>query len=130
MMFCSINCVLIKSTTNAYPIKNVLRQNRKMFECFMIIILQNPLCARVLLNDKDRMSYYIKVRNPNLTYLARKSLRKQIQDKCKKVSLCPHCGDINGTIKKCGLLKISHEKFRTRRPELIMAAKLGKIKNR
>lgn len=93
----------------------------------MIIILQNPLCARVLLNDKDRMSYYTKVRNPNLTYLARKSLRKQIQDKCKKVSLCPHCGDINGTIKKCGLLKISHEKFRTRRPELIMAAKLGKI---
>lgn len=72
------------------------------------------------------MSYYTKVRNPNLTYLARKSLRKQIQDKCKKVSLCPHCGDINGTIKKCGLLKISHEKFRTRRPEQIMAAKLGK----
>ncbi|KAG8300593.1 DNA-directed RNA polymerase III subunit RPC1 [Homalodisca vitripennis] len=88
-------------------------------------ICKNPLCAHVLLNDKERMSYYAKVRNPNLTYLARKAIRKQIQDRAKKVSICPHCGDINGTIKKCGLLKISHEKFRTRRPETVMAAKLA-----
>lgn len=81
----------------------------------------------MLLTDKDRMSFYAKVRNPNLTYLARKALRKQVQERAKKVSLCPHCGDINGVIKKCGLLKISHEKFRTKRPEGIMAAKLGKM---
>ncbi len=28
---------------------------------------------------------------------------------CKKLTVCPHCGAPNGTVKKCGLLKISHE---------------------
>jgi len=88
-------------------------------------VCKNHLCAHVLLSDKDRMTFYTKVRNPHLTYLARKALRKQIQERAKKVSLCPHCGDINGVIKKCGLLKISHEKFRTKRPEGIMAVKLA-----
>ena len=31
----------------------------------------------------------------------------------KKISKCFHCGDLNGVVKKCGLLKISHEKFRS-----------------
>ena len=41
--------------------------------------------------------------------------RKKIIELCKKVTKCPYCKDINGTIKKCGLLKISHEKFRSQK---------------
>ncbi len=28
---------------------------------------------------------------------------------CKKLTSCSYCGAPNGTVKKCGLLKISHE---------------------
>lgn len=88
-------------------------------------ICKNPLCARVLLGDKERQSYYNKIRNPNLSYLARKSLCKQIHDLAKKVSICPHCGEINGVVKKCGLLKISHEKYKTKKPESVIKSKLA-----
>jgi len=47
-----------------------------------------------------------------LPYLTKKQLRKAILEKCKKVSLCPHCNAKNGTVKKCDVLKISHEKLR------------------
>ena len=47
----------------------------------------------------------------------KKSLRKQIQEACKKVGRCPHCGVINGTVKKCGMLKISHEKIRNQKKD-------------
>lgn len=53
-------------------------------------------------------------------------MRKQIQEKAKKVSVCPACGDINGVVKKCGLLKIMHDKYRTKKPESVIQAKLGK----
>jgi DNA-directed RNA polymerase III subunit RPC1 len=42
-------------------------------------------------------------------------LRKKIVDLCKKVSTCHYCGALNGVVKKCGLLKISHEKYRTQK---------------
>jgi hypothetical protein len=29
--------------------------------------------------------------------------------------MCPHCGAINGVVKKVGALKISHEKYRNRK---------------
>jgi DNA-directed RNA polymerase III subunit RPC1 len=57
----------------------------------------------------------MKVMNPALPYLVRKALRKQILDKAKKVTICPHCRELNGTIKKCGLLKIVHEKYRSKK---------------
>jgi DNA-directed RNA polymerase III subunit RPC1 len=41
----------------------------------------------------------------------KKSLRKQIQDDCKKVNRCSTCGAPNGVVKKCGMLKICHDKF-------------------
>ena len=31
----------------------------------------------------------------------------------KKVTACFGCGDLNGVVKKCGLLKISHERYRS-----------------
>ena len=47
-----------------------------------------------------------------MPYLEKKALRKIILEKCKKVSICPHCKELNGVVKKAGLLKIIHEKFR------------------
>ncbi|BES88214.1 Hypothetical protein polymerase [Nesidiocoris tenuis] len=90
-------------------------------------ICKNPMCARVLLSEKDRQGYIPKIRNPNLSYLARKALRKKIQEKCKKMSLCPHCGEINGVIKKSGLLKISHEKYRNKKPDQAMLLELAEL---
>jgi len=57
----------------------------------------------------------MKVMNPGLPYLVRKALHKQILDKAKKITVCPHCRELNGTVKKCGLLKIVHEKYRSKK---------------
>jgi DNA-directed RNA polymerase III subunit RPC1 len=80
-----------------------------------ITVLQTicKTCSHALLNEKMRNIYRAKLRKPNLPYLTKKALRKQIQEVCKKVTRCPHCNDINGVVKKCGMLKISHEKFRS-----------------
>lgn len=72
-------------------------------------------CSRVLLSDKERKSLKTKVMNPGLPYLVRKALHKQILDKAKKITVCPHCRELNGTVKKCGLLKIVHEKYRSKK---------------
>ena len=71
----------------------------------------------MLLDEKDKLSYLNRILNPSLTYLNRKALRKNILTKCKKISLCPYCGDINGTVKKGGFLKIVHEKYKNRKSE-------------
>ncbi|XP_014244779.1 DNA-directed RNA polymerase III subunit RPC1 [Cimex lectularius] len=100
------------------------------FRCVINIlqtICKNPLCARVLLPDKERQAYYSRIRNPNLSYLVRKSLRKQIQARCKKFSVCPHCSNINGVVKKSGLLKITHEKYRNKKPNEMMLLELAEI---
>lgn len=56
--------------------------------------------------------FHASIRNPKLSLLTRKILHKKIQEKAKKSSICPHCGETNGVIKKCGALKISYEKYR------------------
>ncbi len=59
--------------------------------------------------------FHRKIRNPNLGYLGLKHLGKLIHEKAKKTSICPHCNELNGTVKKCGALKISYEKFRSKK---------------
>lgn len=44
--------------------------------------------------------------------MQRTLLTKQVNAACRKVGMCPHCGDINGVVKKVGALKIVHEKYR------------------
>lgn len=85
----------------------------------VITVLQTicKSCSHVLLNEKMRKNYRARLRNPKLPYLTKKALRKQIQDVCKKVTRCPHCNEINGMVKKCGMLKISHEKYRSVKKE-------------
>ncbi|XP_074103416.1 DNA-directed RNA polymerase III subunit RPC1-like [Cotesia typhae] len=68
-------------------------------------------CSRVLLDEQAKAQYVKRVSNPNLGYLERKALRALILKKVKKKSVCPYCGDLNGVVKKAGLLKIVHQKF-------------------
>ncbi|KAJ8676229.1 hypothetical protein QAD02_012015 [Eretmocerus hayati] len=72
-------------------------------------------CSHVMLQPKDKKAYLDRVLNPNLNYLSRKALRKQILEKAKKCSICPSCGELNGIVKKAGLLKIVHEKYRSKK---------------
>jgi len=69
-------------------------------------------CSRILLKPADQITYRERLKNPNMPYLSKKAIRKQILEKMKKVTSCFHCGEMNGVVKKCGLLKISHEKYR------------------
>lgn len=66
-----------------------------------------------MLKDADKIAYGRRLLNPNLSYLAKKSIASQILTKTKKNTKCPHCGTVNGPIKKGpGLMKILHEPFR------------------
>ena len=51
-------------------------------------------------------------RRPRLESLQRQNLSKAVLAACKKHTVCPYCGGINGIVKKSGALKISHEPFR------------------
>lgn len=83
-----------------------------------------------MLSEADKRNYLAKVLNPNLGYLIRKALRKQILDKTKKVTVCQHCGDLNGNIKKSSLLKIVHEKYKAKKKiDTIVQDKLAEYSN-
>lgn len=69
----------------------------------------------MLLPNKDRKLYRRIVSNKNLSYLERKALRSQIVSKTKKITICPHCGELNGVVKKCGPFKIVHDKYRSKK---------------
>ncbi|KAL7286577.1 hypothetical protein TKK_0019204 [Trichogramma kaykai] len=72
-------------------------------------------CSSVLLNHQDKIRLLAKITAPNTTYLEKKILRKDILQKAMKCSICPYCGDINGTVKKGGFLMIVHLKYRTKK---------------
>lgn len=92
-------------------------------------ICKNPNCGRVLLNADIMIQYHRRLRNPNITYVMKKSIRTQIRDKAKKCSKCPHCGYVNGLVKKSGMLKISHEKYRYKKHQALVQQKLNKLQN-
>ena len=72
-------------------------------------------CSRILLKSDLAATFRERAKNKNFPYLAKKALRKKIVDLCKKTNKCHYCGEINGIVKKCGLLKISHEKYRSQK---------------
>ncbi|PAA84445.1 hypothetical protein BOX15_Mlig012706g1 [Macrostomum lignano] len=69
-------------------------------------------CSRVLLSGEKRHQYLNVLRRPNLSYLAKKALRKKIHSLAKSVHNCPHCNAVNGFVKKGGLAYVLHDKFR------------------
>ena len=79
-------------------------------------------CSRVLLPDgMERNAILRKMRSPNLDNLQKEAIfTKSVHEKCKKAKQCPHCGAINGQVKKMAgvpTLKLVHEKYKGRHAE-------------
>lgn len=79
-----------------------------------IAMLQNICkeCSRVLLDDQQGRTFLKQLRQPGIDNLRKTQIGKKINDQCRKAKNCPHCGAINGVVKKAGPLKIVHERFR------------------
>ncbi|KAL1517105.1 hypothetical protein ABEB36_000913 [Hypothenemus hampei] len=97
----------------------------------IITLLQSicKKCSHVLLEDIDKAQYRFRLTNPNLNYMTKKTIRKKINDKCKKITKCPHCKARNGFVKKMTaakgstnntILKIVHEIFNEKDKEKLM----------
>lgn len=55
-------------------------------------------------------------------------MHKQIWEKTKKKTECPRCKENNGPVKKAGLLKIVHEKYKNlKKTDPIIQEKLAKL---
>ncbi|KAL7856483.1 hypothetical protein SRHO_G00153820 [Serrasalmus rhombeus] len=70
-------------------------------------------CSRIMLSKEERQQFLDYLRRPGLAYLQKRGLKKKISDKCRKRTVCLYCNAFNGPVKKCGLLKIIHEKYKT-----------------
>ena len=70
-------------------------------------------CSRILLPPDERKSSLEALRRPALSNLARKGILKKVNTKCRKMSQCPYCEGLNGNVKKTGMIKIVHEKYKT-----------------
>ncbi|KAJ6643220.1 DNA-directed RNA polymerase III subunit RPC1, partial [Pseudolycoriella hygida] len=91
-----------------------------------IQILQSicKTCSRVMLKEADKKAFGKRLLNPDLSYLAKKSIHTQILAKAKKNFKCLYCGAVNGPVKKAaGLMKILHEPFRGKKPTDPLLAK-------
>ena len=69
-------------------------------------------CSHILLTQQEKHNCQMTLLRPGLTYLQLRSLRKKINAKTKKCRICYYCNKLNGTVKKCGLFKIIHEKYK------------------
>ncbi|KAG9291493.1 hypothetical protein G9A89_021912 [Geosiphon pyriformis] len=85
----------------------------------VLTILQNicKQCSRVLLTENERRPYLSKLRKPKIERNLRKTIARSISAQCKKVVECPHCAAFNGLVKKCGGMKIIHEKYKNKKAE-------------
>ncbi|PIA38793.1 hypothetical protein AQUCO_02700174v1 [Aquilegia coerulea] len=63
-------------------------------------------CSRILLPDKERRAYLMKMRQSREP-LRKISLAKEVVEKCKP-SCCYDCGYANGIVKKAGSMRIVH----------------------
>ncbi|XP_071952923.1 DNA-directed RNA polymerase III subunit RPC1-like [Antedon mediterranea] len=70
-------------------------------------------CSRVLLLAHDRKTFLDMLQRSELTYLQKRGLKKKISEKSKKLKICPYCDMANGPVKKCAMLKIVHEKYKS-----------------
>ncbi|XP_025765315.1 DNA-directed RNA polymerase III subunit RPC1 isoform X3 [Oreochromis niloticus] len=69
-------------------------------------------CSRIMLTKEEKLQFMDYLKRPNLAYLQKRGLKKKISDKCRKRTVCLNCSAFNGPVKKCGLLKIIHEKYK------------------
>lgn len=82
-----------------------------------------------MLTADQKKQYLARVLNPSLGYLEKKKLRKQILEKASKNSICPHCRELNGTVKKASqtFLKIVHEKYKKKKLDVIVEQNLAEF---
>lgn len=101
----------------------------------IISILQTicKKCAHILLDDEEKKVFRLKLSNPNLNYMMKKAIRKKIVEKCKKLTKCPHCKEVNGFVKKLtsnktgtggSVLKIVHEKHRGKDKDAVIKSQM------
>eukprot|EP01135_Chromosphaera_perkinsii_P006114 Nk52_evm1s403 gene=Nk52_evmTU1s403 len=97
----------------------------------IVVILQNicKSCGRILLDEEERMGFLKRIRNPNLESLQKKALLKKINEKCRRTVKCFHCGDANGSVKKVGALKITHEKYKVKGCDDVIAEHREALEN-
>lgn len=106
----------------------------------IICVLQTicKKCSHILLSDLDKQTYRARLSNPHLSYMIKKSIRKKIIDKAKKINKCPNCKELNGVVKKVtgsmktgsvggSFLKILHEKFRNKKDDPIIRKHLNEF---
>lgn len=65
-----------------------------------------------MLEEADRRAFLKRLRTPGMDNLTRERVVKSINTRCRKYANCPHCGALNGTVKKVGALKITHDLFK------------------
>uniref|UniRef100_A0A6Q2XTY3 DNA-directed RNA polymerase subunit n=1 Tax=Esox lucius TaxID=8010 RepID=A0A6Q2XTY3_ESOLU len=70
-------------------------------------------CSHIMLTREEKLQFMDVLKRPGLAYLQKRGLKKKISDKCRKRTMCLNCATLNGPVKKCGLLKIIHEKYKT-----------------
>ena len=63
---------------------------------FPLFFCSPQTCSRILLQHSETLAFLDILHRPSLSALARKGLSKKINEKCRKVSRCPHCHAING----------------------------------
>ena len=61
-----------------------------------LYFLSLQTCSRILLQHSETLAFLDILHRPSLSALARKGLSKKINEKCRKVSRCPHSHAING----------------------------------
>ncbi|KAK2462263.1 hypothetical protein APHAL10511_005569 [Amanita phalloides] len=72
-------------------------------------------CAHVLLEEPDRRLFIKRFRRPKLENIQRQALSKAVNVMARKTVYCPYCSAVNGTVKKAGVLRIIHDKFRAKK---------------
>jgi DNA-directed RNA polymerase III subunit RPC1 len=79
----------------------------------------------VLLDPPDHRQFLAMVRRPNLDALTVTAFSRQLSTTCRKCTICPYCGAINGVVKKIGPMRIAHEQFRGRNKTKVPANAAG-----
>lgn len=47
-----------------------------------------------------------------MSSVLREAVIRKVTETCRKVRKCPHCGSLNGPVKKLGALRIIHDKYK------------------
>jgi DNA-directed RNA polymerase beta' subunit len=82
----------------------------------MIAVLQCicKTCSRALVPPVERARTIKQMAHPLVAHdhVRKMAAVKRVVERCKKMRECPHCGALNGLVKKVGSMRVVHEKFK------------------